>query len=893
MALRDGPTRELYEQLLSHGVTKEEIDSVYRKLRAQGYGQAVLQQRLKASLMAGDRGGSAARPADDRRAGSAANDAASTHRRMEDFFPVVKPGLRRQVNRWARAKGLLITGRRERWRDFLSIFNGSVPDLVNPRLIPALSERTHYLATNPYTYSLATTLEALFSTSRALLARTTTRSDEERTLASALSRRDPFALEYLRRFAHYDEMLKQSLAYLGLAAESHKDIEVSALARVTRELYRLVLTTERVSQSRVDEALHAAAESLRDTGYTPAIGTQDAVAIFKICLENLQRFKLELFPVVLRAIGEFSDYDSQHSTVRGQVFEFLGLSEDDVLTVRRFHEQERERRERVLAEQQRMELENLERQRDAGFSKRFSGVSAVLMTLFPDSGIEELERRPYLLPYFDTRVFVSALCFDALGHSVESIGRDDPLQLVLVIHRIADNLLSVIDEGRLERLVMKDRIADTLQVLKEEWTAAYADLFQPYQRAVAAYASGVRDAVPGTHFAGSNAARGLEQEIILLRNQAIRKYGHVMGSRPGRARVPLWDTVGRLADLLHEVGTDLNADLPGRKDPVGRRIYSELRSAPFADLSRFVDPGSVDFKPVVRQVKRYLEARHKTGFETAPRLAQLFLFDLLRGVVDLYHFLLSDDQSFLRTAARTIFPAGGEEAHLWRKEREGADGAQDRLQIRLDEQIHGAMTDTLTGLRSKDFFLQKVPEIYRTSQAERAISILMIDIDHFKWINDSLGHQKGDQILRESAGVLLDGVRSANDLAIRYGGEELMVFTAAPLHSAVVLAERLRHQQAEHRDTMPLYREVAEIAKTKDEPCGTFSIGVAEARADESLDSTIERADKALYLSKKSRNSVSVSRADDRDVVVEPYAEFVERVRKPATAGRSPESQNT
>ncbi len=882
MAREQAPPRDLYNRLIERGIPRDEIERVYRKLRARGYGESAARERLEASILAAHNAASRrpVRPGSDRRDTGAGSEAVPEHRRMEDFFPVVHPRLRRTINKWARAQRLLMVGGRERWKDFLSLFRSGVPDLVNPALLEALSRRKHYLATNPYTYSLATTLEALYQTSRALLGQSATGSEGERSVAQALSRRDPFGLEYLRRFAHYDEMLRRSLIYLEMANESGKDVEVATLARVSRELYRLVLSTEQVSRGKVDEVLMAAGQALGDAGKVPAIGLEDATAIFRISLDNLQQFKRELYPVMLRAIASFYEYETPSQQRRAKMLDFLGLSETDVLTVKGFHEQETERRERLLAEQQRLELESLERQKEAGFSRRFHGVQLVLGTLFPDSGIDDIEQRPYLLPYFDTRVFVSALYFDAGGHTVEAMGKDDPVQPLLVLHRIVDNLLSAIDEARVERLVLKENVADSLSRIKDEWAQFYTDLFEPYQKAVAAYAHGVRETPPGAHFSASNAARGVEQEINLLRNQLIRNYGHVVGRRPGPVRVQLWDCVGRLSDILAELGTDINQELPGRKDPVGKRIYANLGTTPLVRFSLHTEPGSVEFKPVVRQVQRYLEARHHAAIESIPRVAQLFLFEVLRGVTDMYEFLTNNEQSFLRACGRTIYPAGEEEAARWADERSGSTQESDRLQIRLGEQVQGDFIDTLTGLKTKNFFLEKLPALFTDARARKQpVSVLMVDIDHFKWVNDELGHQTGDKVLAASAATVLDGIRRGNDLAIRYGGEELMVVTATPLHSAVVLAERLRFEQAENLDGQPLYAPISAIAGERGEPCGSFSVGVAEAGSGETLEDLVGRADRALYQAKQTRNSVTVSRLSAHDTTLEPYQEYASRAR--------------
>jgi diguanylate cyclase len=167
-------------------------------------------------------------------------------------------------------------------------------------------------------------------------------------------------------------------------------------------------------------------------------------------------------------------------------------------------------------------------------------------------------------------------------------------------------------------------------------------------------------------------------------------------------------------------------------------------------------------------------------------------------------------------------------------------------------------TDPLTGLanrRSLETFLRTVQ--ITAMEAGTPLSILMIDIDHFKKFNDSYGHQVGDQVLRLVARVLQENVREC-DLAARYGGEELIaVLPGASLEACAEVAERVRRRIGEARLTRRTTGE--EISSI------TVSIGVAQFRMAESADGMIERCDRALYEAKRSGRNCTIreSSVDD------------------------------
>lgn len=160
-----------------------------------------------------------------------------------------------------------------------------------------------------------------------------------------------------------------------------------------------------------------------------------------------------------------------------------------------------------------------------------------------------------------------------------------------------------------------------------------------------------------------------------------------------------------------------------------------------------------------------------------------------------------------------------------------------------------AMFDSLTDLLSRRALMEQLEiEMLRSHRYGRHLSILMLDIDKFKRVNDQHGHIVGDAVIRDITAVIKDQIRGS-DFAGRYGGEEFIVMLPeTPLDKAVVLAEKLR----------------AHVAKLTVEAEGvtlnnlTISIGVAEFKEGDSATDIIGRSDKGLYTAKESgRNQVA------------------------------------
>ena len=184
----------------------------------------------------------------------------------------------------------------------------------------------------------------------------------------------------------------------------------------------------------------------------------------------------------------------------------------------------------------------------------------------------------------------------------------------------------------------------------------------------------------------------------------------------------------------------------------------------------------------------------------------------------------------------------------------------DTIRDSLNKSEERAKTDTLTGLPNR----RALDEFFRTAQMAAMengdpLSVLMIDIDHFKTFNDNFGHGVGDQVLRLMATVLRERVRDG-DLPARYGGEELIaVLPGADLATCQTVAERIRRSISEARITR---RSTGEAL-----PSITVSIGVAEFQSGESMAELIERCDRALYLAKRTgRNKVVTETELDREL---------------------------
>jgi len=169
---------------------------------------------------------------------------------------------------------------------------------------------------------------------------------------------------------------------------------------------------------------------------------------------------------------------------------------------------------------------------------------------------------------------------------------------------------------------------------------------------------------------------------------------------------------------------------------------------------------------------------------------------------------------------------------------------------RTNEKLEAlSYTDPLTRTYNRRFLMKDLEkEMLRARRNQTSLSLVLLDIDHFKTINDTYGHQNGDQVLVSIADVTMKKMR-CHDIVARYGGEEfVIVLPETFLPDALLVAERLRESVQEIRFPSPMESLTV-----------TLSLGVATLSTDivDGSDSLIRRADEALYRAKKNgRNRV-------------------------------------
>jgi len=176
--------------------------------------------------------------------------------------------------------------------------------------------------------------------------------------------------------------------------------------------------------------------------------------------------------------------------------------------------------------------------------------------------------------------------------------------------------------------------------------------------------------------------------------------------------------------------------------------------------------------------------------------------------------------------------------------------ASERLQDELDHQIS---RDPLTGTLNRRAFASLAErEVARTRRSGQPLALLMMDLDHFKQINDRLGHAAGDHYLQLFVSVAANALR-AEDLLCRFGGEEFVALLPnTSADAALVVANRLR----------TAFAEAAGPAPATLPTCVTVSIGISEMKTTEPLENMLRRADHAMYQAKHNgRNRCEVAAA--------------------------------
>lgn len=180
-----------------------------------------------------------------------------------------------------------------------------------------------------------------------------------------------------------------------------------------------------------------------------------------------------------------------------------------------------------------------------------------------------------------------------------------------------------------------------------------------------------------------------------------------------------------------------------------------------------------------------------------------------------------------------------------KKKRKVFEWRAENLREKLTDRTKQAETDALTGLLRRNAFEKRMDGLIgrfaRGRQGDvglERVSFLIIDIDHFKSVNDAFGHPQGDKVLQQVAEVLKRHVPRQSDMVGRWGGEEFVIGFENPDGVALNKAEEIR-KDVESSVTLPDGKRV------------TVSVGIAETTGLRSVEQLYKRADEALYEAKE------------------------------------------
>lgn len=290
----------------------------------------------------------------------------------------------------------------------------------------------------------------------------------------------------------------------------------------------------------------------------------------------------------------------------------------------------------------------------------------------------------------------------------------------------------------------------------------------------------------------------------------------------------------RESQALFQAIVENVGDLVAVLDADGRRIYNSPSYRPLF-REKDIRPGSSSFLEI--------------HAEDRERIKEIFRRTVATGVGERaeFRFVLKDGSiRHMESDGQAIRAADGRVSKVVVVSRDITE--LKNLETELREM---AATDFLTGLANRRQFLARLEqELSRTHRNEgHCASILMLDSDHFKQINDTFGHATGDDVLRHLAVLMQNELRKIDTVG-RVGGEEFaVILPGADLAAAQVFAERLRAKIA----GTPMPREAGAIPLT-------VSIGVAAMKtSDASADDVLVRADRALFQAKEcGRNKVAI-----------------------------------
>jgi diguanylate cyclase (GGDEF)-like protein len=326
-------------------------------------------------------------------------------------------------------------------------------------------------------------------------------------------------------------------------------------------------------------------------------------------------------------------------------------------------------------------------------------------------------------------------------------------------------------------------------------------------------------------------AAGVHQRSVATLEAARRAEAeHVARILQGLSRSATPDAI--VAAIVTDLAAGTGADhiVVVRRRPDTGAFEATLAGARPGDptTTTTLPPAGLDVAAAARRGSdgRRLEERVATEFALTNTLAAPLLGD--RGTVGAIVLARRDDEPWPVVSRRILRAAALEAA-----------AALERVESHRTAEAR-ASTDALTGLPNRRYFDEFCSLLRGRRRADDAVGILMVDIDHFKRINDRHGHDVGDAVLRAVAGAIAGAVREG-DVPARFGGEEFAILLRRPTRRvAVEVGERIRGAVG------------ALDLRAIGPGSASVSVGVAvQADPDESIADLLARADRALYRAKR------------------------------------------
>jgi diguanylate cyclase len=316
-------------------------------------------------------------------------------------------------------------------------------------------------------------------------------------------------------------------------------------------------------------------------------------------------------------------------------------------------------------------------------------------------------------------------------------------------------------------------------------------------------------------------------------------------------------------ELLYTYATGVNASLNNRINAIFRSGTSPSTDLAETLYNEFLKSDANDrISSVSQRMHERIAAVHD-AIDTAMTTAQTYSGSLEEASGDLSHEPSGETMRVL--AARLLAETRRMQESNLELEQKLQASRDDitALQRDLDDVRRESMLDPLTKIANRKSFDEGLADaIGEAEKTGSPLSLILLDIDHFKSFNDTYGHQTGDQVLRLVAMTLKSNIKG-KDLAARYGGEEFVaVLPYTDLQGAVIVAENVRKAiQAKEL-----------LKRSTNEKLGriTASFGVASFDARDTATTLIERADRCLYAAKHAGRNRVVSEQELVEVVEAP-----------------------